>query len=59
LRNIDKVPIALFAGKYDDLATVEDARWAREQIKSKYLIYKEIDQFDHSSFLLGKNMSYL
>jgi hypothetical protein len=53
------VPIALFAGKYDDLATVEDARWAKEQIQSKYLNYKEIDQFDHSSFLLGKDMSYL
>lgn len=40
LQNIKKVPIGLFVGTSDQLATVEDNRWAKTQI-STIVHYKE------------------
>ena len=48
----------MFVGKQDDLANPIDTRWAREQIKTTQY-YEEIDDFDHGSFTIGKDMSYL
>ncbi len=30
-----KIPIALIVGKYDELATVEDAEWLKEELGSR------------------------
>ena len=53
-----EVPIAMFVGKQDDLANPLDTRWARSQIPSTYH-HEEIGNFDHGSFTIGKDMSYL
>lgn len=58
LTQIDKVPVAMFVGKQDDLAVPEDTQWARDQIPST-IYYEEIDNFDHGSFMLGKDMSFM
>lgn len=55
---ISHVPIAMFVGKQDDLATPEDTRWARDEIKTT-IYYEELDNFDHGSFMLGKDMSFM
>lgn len=55
---ISHVPVAMFVGKQDDLATPEDTQWARDQIKTT-IYYEELDQFDHGSFMLGKDMSFM
>ena len=47
----------MFAGKYDDLANPTDTRNVRDNIKTVKK-YVEIDNFDHGSFLLGKDMIY-
>uniref|UniRef100_A0A7S3CLY6 Uncharacterized protein n=1 Tax=Strombidium rassoulzadegani TaxID=1082188 RepID=A0A7S3CLY6_9SPIT len=58
IKKIKDVPIAMFVGKQDELANPTDARWARDQLKSEMAHYEEIDQFDHSSFNIGKDLSY-
>ena len=58
LENIQKVDVAMFAGKQDALANPIDTRNVRDSIKTVKK-YMEIDNFDHGSFLLGKDMSYL
>ena len=53
---IDKVPVAIFAGRQDVLADTTDARWTAGQVKST-VRYQEIDA-GHLTFLVGKDMSY-
>ena len=48
----------MFVGKQDDLATPKDTQWARDQIKTT-IHYEELDNFDHGSFMLGKDMSFM
>ena len=55
---ISHVPVAMFVGKQDDLATPADTQWARDQIKTT-IYYEELDNFDHGSFMLGKDMSFM
>ena len=50
----------MFVGTADDLGDTTDAEWARDQINSAgnaLILYKEFPA-GHSSFLIGKNMSY-
>ena len=45
----------------DDLGDVTDARWARDQIQKggdAIKLYKEV-KAGHSTFMLGKDMSYV
>jgi len=56
LQNIKKVPIAMFVGTSDQLATVEDNRWAKTQL-STLTHYKEYS-LGHLSFMIAKDMSY-
>jgi len=55
---ISHVPIAMFVGKQDPLANPTDTQWARDQIKTT-IHYEEINNFDHGSFMLGKDMSFM
>jgi hypothetical protein len=55
---VNKVPIAMFVGEYDDLATPKDTRWAKFEMKTT--VYYEVwNNMDHGSFHLGKDMTYL
>ena len=56
LQNIKKVPIGMFVGTSDQLATVEDNRWAQTQI-STIEFYKEYT-LGHMSFMIANDMSY-
>lgn len=56
LQNIKTVPIAMFVGTSDQLATVEDNRWAKTQL-STLVHYKEY-ALGHLSFMIAKDMSY-
>ena len=55
-----EVPIAMFVGTKDNLGDTQDARWARDTIKSAgnaIKFYQEI-KGGHASFMVGKDMSY-
>jgi len=56
LQNIQSVPIGLFVGNSDQLATVDDNRWAKTQLKT-LKFYKEYN-LGHLSFMIGKDMTY-
>ena len=56
LQNIQSVPIGLFVGTSDQLATVDDNRWAKTQLKT-LKFYKEYS-LGHLSFMIGKDMTY-
>lgn len=44
-----KVPIGMFVGKIDVLATPKDNRYVKSLLKTVD-VYEELDDFDHSSF---------
>ena len=48
----------MFVGKQDPLANLVDCKWAADTIKST-IHYQEIDNCDHGSYLLGKDMSFM
>ncbi|CDW90338.1 ab-hydrolase associated lipase region family protein [Stylonychia lemnae] len=56
ITKIQKVPIALFVGEDDEVATVIDNRWAKDQLKT--LVYYQEYKLGHLSFLIGKDGSY-
>lgn len=58
VENLSKVPIAMYVGKQDDLATTTDARWAQKSIKT-IQHYQEVDNCDHGTFLTGLDMSFM
>lgn len=53
------VPVAMYVGKQDVLATPTDAQWTKTQIGKQVIEYTEIDNFDHSAFNFGKDMTFL
>ena len=52
------VPVSIFAGNNDILATVEDIRSTKELFGPNTLYYYEELEADHLSFLIGKDMTY-
>ena len=48
----------MFVGMNDSFISPIDTRRLRDQL-STIIHYEEMDNFDHSSFLVGKDMSYL
>lgn len=60
LENV-KIPVALFVGKDDKLATVEDNRILRNILleSNSLRFYKEYDNMGHATFFLNKNDEYL
>lgn len=50
-------PVAMFVGKDDELSTPGVGQWTKNNIKNS-VFYQELDNWDHSSFSIGKDMSY-
>ena len=59
LDKIKKMPIAMFVGADDGLATAMDTEWEAGQIGERLVHYEIIKDFDHEAFLLGRDMSYI
>ena len=53
-----EVPIAIFVGVQDNMADPLDVAWLRNKLGDKVVKYVELDQFDHQSFSIGKNMTW-
>ena len=47
----------MFVGKQDELSTPEVGAWTKDQVKNT-VYYKDLDNWDHSSFGVGTDMSY-
>jgi alpha-beta hydrolase superfamily lysophospholipase len=60
IQKITEIPTAMFVGTADSLGDVTDARWARDTIKSagNALVHYEEVEAGHSTFMIGKNMTY-
>lgn len=58
ISKISSVPIALFVGKSDELATVTDAEWIVKNLGYNAMKHYEEVEGGHLSFLLAKDMSY-
>ena len=52
------VPVSIFAGTNDILATVEDIRQIIDLLGPNTLYYYEELEADHISFLIGKDMTF-
>jgi hypothetical protein len=50
-------PVAMFVGKQDPLSSPAVGQWTNSQVKNT-VYYKDLDNWDHSSFSVGKDMSY-
>jgi hypothetical protein len=57
LSKITDVPIALFVGKNDELATPAVGEWTKSHLK-KVVHYQLIDNHNHDSFQAAKDMSW-
>jgi lysosomal acid lipase/cholesteryl ester hydrolase len=55
---IKDIPIILITGKEDKLATLEDVRWLKEQVKDNVVLYNEVDGMGHITFLIGKDIDW-
>lgn len=58
LSEIKNMPIAMFVGGDDHLATPGDAIWEREQL-GNVVHFEVMSDFDHESFMLGFDTSYI
>ena len=58
LSDIKKMPIAMFVGADDHLATPGDAVWEQEQL-GNVVHFEVMSNFDHESFMLGFDTSYI
>lgn len=58
LKKVNKIPIALFGGKDDKLASVEDVEWLREQLDTNVIFYSIYEKMGHLTFLLSKDMDW-
>lgn len=52
-------PIALFSGSLDRLADPKDVEWLRKSLRPGVVVYDEELYFGHSTFLWGKDLSYI
>ena len=57
LTHIKKVPVAMFVGEDDIVGPPSEGRWTHERV-STTVFYQEIPGWDHSSYSMGKNMTY-
>jgi hypothetical protein len=57
LEKIKNIPIALFAGLGDELASPTDVDWLNEQIKDTVVFYHKYN-LGHMSFAIAKDMSF-
>lgn len=54
-----EVPIAMFVGNNDILATPSDAQWTRDQLGKNIVKYEEKDNMDHEAFNYGKDTDFI
>lgn len=54
-----KTPIAMYVGDQDIYATEESAEWAKNEIGEAVVHYEVLKDVDHTSFTVGKDMSYI
>ena len=59
ISQIKDVPIAIFAGKYDLLATLKDLHWVRDHLDPSVLKHCEECEAGHLTFIIGKEVTYL
>lgn len=59
MTKIDGLPIAMFVGKQDDLSSPAHGQWTRDKVNKTIVYYEEIDQHDHFSPSVAKDMSYV
>ena len=52
------VPIAMFIGKQDTLATPQDNLENKKKIQKNLIHYEVYDRLDHLAFILGRDMKY-
>ena len=58
LEKIKKVPVAMFVGLQDPLADPTDTKLVKKKCET-LSFYKEYNNMDHSSFNIGKDMSWI
>ena len=58
ITGISNVPVAMFVGLQDPFSDVVDAKWAYDSIPSS-VHFQTIENCDHSSYLMGKDMSFM
>lgn len=59
LTNIEDVPIAMFVGNQDELSTPAVGQWTKEKVNSTLVYYEELENWDHYTYAVGKDMSYM
>ena len=52
------VPILMISGKYDRIVNIEENRRRSKQL-SNLIEHIELEEGDHLSFLVGKDMGYM
>ena len=59
MQDITLSKIALFSGEKDAFADPADVNWLAGQLGSKVIHNEQIPDFDHSSFMMANDMSYM
>ena len=58
LENIKKMPIALFVGTADELATTQDSKWTISKLGEGIDGDEDLSKVGHMTFLMAKDMGY-
>ena len=53
------MPLAIFSGDTDGLATVKDVAWTVQQLQNSTVVFNKQYQAGHLTFAIGKDMSFL
>ena len=59
LSKIKEIPIALFGGKEDKLATEEDIEWLKLKIGENLVFNKIYEKMGHLSFLMSNDLTWI
>jgi alpha-beta hydrolase superfamily lysophospholipase len=57
ISKIKHVPLAIFAGKQDEVVGLDITEWVAKTVNTT-IHYEEIDNFSHSSYHYAKNMTW-
>ena len=58
LNLIKDIPIMLIGADKDKLATIEDIKWLKNELKENVIYYKIVENMGHLSFMIGKDFSW-
>lgn len=59
LEKIENFPVQVVVGKEDELATLEDAKWMKEELGRNTVEEEVVLDIGHETFILGKDVSYI